>query len=390
MINQTQQTLYRLDNLNAEQKRLSYQMSTGKKLENGSDDAVLYSREIYVDDKIRVFEGIQAQLTKTTVHNNVSDTAVNDMKKLMEQVKAELLKATTSTTTDEGKKAIAVSIAGVKQNLLDLANTRIDGEYLFSGSNSSVRPFTEGANGDVTYNGDTLLRKIAVEEGSYRDKGVNGFDIMMYPSDVATKSDPNLSFKATDRIVDADNFEWKLNSPTNTQLVRYDIDGNATSDTLALTNDGGTPPTYTADLSAAGNLATLGGSLDGVKFEAKTSIFDALDNVVDSLNKVDSLGNPITDAQASANLTAALDEIDSSYDAVNVAHAELGGRNKVFEVSEEKVMAKLTQYNILSQEIGAADLSKVAVEAKALELTFTALYSTINKTNELSLVNFIR
>jgi flagellar hook-associated protein 3 FlgL len=35
------------------------------------------------------------------------------------------------------------------------------------------------------------------------------------------------------------------------------------------------------------------------------------------------------------------------------------------------------------------DLTKVAMQAKALELTYTALYSTINKTNQLSLVNFL-
>lgn len=381
MINQTQQTLYRLENLNDELKRITYQTSTKRILENGSDDAVLFSREIYVDDKVRMFEGIKTQLTRNIAHNNVADSSVKEMKSLVEQVKGELLKANTSTTTDEGKKAIAVSIAGIKQNLLDLANTRIDGEYLFAGSDSSVRPFTQDpTTGDVTYNGNNQLRKIAVEEGSYRDKGVNGFDVMMYPVDVATKTDPNLSFKVDDRIVDQDGYEWKLNSPTNNQLVRYDFDGNATTDTLAVTNDAATPPTYTANV----------GTADGTKFEAKRNIFDVLDTAIDALNKVDSAGNPITDAQAKAGLETSLNEINFSFDAINVAHAELGGRNKVFEDAEEKVSAKLTQYNILKEEIGGADLAKLAMESKALELTFQALYSTINKTNELSLVNFIR
>jgi flagellar hook-associated protein 3 FlgL len=84
-----------------------------------------------------------------------------------------------------------------------------------------------------------------------------------------------------------------------------------------------------------------------------------------------------------------LDKIEKAYDRVNVSHAELGGRNNIFEVSLEKISSKLTHYNILSKELGAADLSKVAMEAKALELTYTALYSTINKMNQLSLVNFI-
>ena len=38
MINQTQQTLYRLSNLDAQQQKVSYQMSTKEILQNGSDD----------------------------------------------------------------------------------------------------------------------------------------------------------------------------------------------------------------------------------------------------------------------------------------------------------------------------------------------------------------
>ncbi len=377
MINNTQESIYRLDNLNNEYRRVSYQMSTGRKLENGSDNATLFAREIYVEDKIKVYDGIKEQLDKTTVHNNVSDSALAEVKTLLEQIKSELIKANTDSTTDEGRKSIAVSIAGVKENLLDLANTKIDGEYLFSGSDSSIRPFEENAAGEIEYKGDNRLRKIAVDEGSYRDKGVNGFDMMMYNVDTATKNSPNLDFKETDRIVDQDGFEWKLNA-AKTAIEQYDYNGNIT-DTKAVTNVAGTPPVYTVDV----------GNVDGTKFEAKASIFDSIDNIVNGLNKVDELGNPITDAQAEAQLDIGLENINNSHDAVNIAHAELGGRNKVFEVSEEKVSAKLTQYNVMFQEIGGADLAKVAVEAKALEATYTALYSTINKTNELSLVNFI-
>ena len=59
----------------------------------------------------------------------------------MESINAELIKANTDTTSSDGLKAIALNIAGMKENLYDLANTQVEGEYVFSGSNSSVRPF---------------------------------------------------------------------------------------------------------------------------------------------------------------------------------------------------------------------------------------------------------
>jgi flagellar hook-associated protein 3 FlgL len=376
MINQTEQTIYRLSNLDAQQQRISYQMSTGKKLQQGSDDSVLYSREVLVDDKIRTYEGLKSQIERTTAQNTVADTSMSDIKKILEYVKAELIKANTATTTEDGLNSIAVNLAGMKQNLIDLANTQVEGEYVFTGSDSSVKPFEEDSNGNVTYVGNNKLRRVTVEEGSYRERGVTGLDMMMYPSSTAYKGE-TLSFGEKDRIIDQDGNEWKLNIPTNDTLTKYDLDGNVTTETLAVDNSNA--PIYTATAPIT----------DGTKFEARTNIFNVLDDVVDALRRVDSSGNPISLAEARTGIAKGQSKISSAYDGVNVAHAELGGRNKVFEVSLERVSSKLTHYNILSQQISAVDLSKVAMEAKSLELTYTALYSTINRTNQLSLVNFL-
>ena len=381
MINQMDQTLYRLSNLDAQQQKITYQMSTKKELQNGSDNAVLYARVVFIDDKIRTFEGLENQVEKAAIQNNAADSSMKEIKKILDQIKYELIKANTDTTGDDGKAAISTTISGLKENLYQLANTQVENQYVFSGSDTSVKPFEKNATtGKVTYVGDNQLRKIAVEEGSYREAGVTGFDMMMYPSSSATKGG-TLTFQSTNRIVDQAGNEWKLNSPTNDTLIKYDLDGNATTETINfVANDGLTPPTYSATMP----------STDGIKFEAKTNIFDFIDDTVNALKKLSSAGNPITDAESKTLISKSVEESKKAYDGVNVSHSELGGKNKIFEISLERISSKLTQYNILSQQIGAADLTKVAVEAKSLELTYTALYSTISKTNELSLVNFLK
>lgn len=376
MINQTEQMMYRLNNLDTLQRKLNFQYG-GKQLENGSDDSILYSRIVSVDDKIRTYEGIETQIERTVVQNNTADSSMKEIKKILEYINAELIKANTDTTGEDGLKAIAINIAGMKENLYDLANTQVEGEYVFTGSDSSIKPFEMDANGKVTYVGDNKLRSVAVEEGSYRERGVNGFDMMMYSSSTAYK-DQSLTFSATDRIIDQDGNEWKLNSPTNDTLTKYDPDGNVTTDTMAVTFDVATNTYSTPVLTAV-----------GTKFEAKTNIFDLIDNVVNSLNKVDSVGNPISDTQARTLIGKGLEELTKAYDGVNIAHAELGSRNKIFETSLEGIGSKLTQYKKLSQDLSSSNLTEVALQAKALELTYTALYSTISKTNQLSLVNFM-
>ena len=204
--------------------------------------------------------------------------------------------------------------------------------------------------------------------------------MMTYASSTAYR-DEDFTFRETDRIIDQDGNEWKLNSPTNDTLIKYDLNGNATTETITpVANDALTPPTYNAILP----------NVNGTKFEAKTNIFDLVDATVNALKKVDSNGDPIS-AEDSRTLVAKYQgEVDKAYDSVNIAHADLGGKNKIFEISLERVSSKLTQFDILSRNLGSADLAQVAIESKALELTYTALYSTISKTNELSLVNFLK
>ena len=379
MITQTEQMSYRLSILNTQQQKLTYQTSTQEKLQEGSDDSMLYSRLILVDEKVRTYEGLKSQIQKTKVQNNMADSSMSEVKKILENIKEQLVKANTSTTTDDGLTAIASSIAGLKENLFQLANTQVENEYVFAGSNSSVKPFEKDASGKVTYLGNSQLRKVAIEEGSYRERGITGFDMITYPSSTAYKGG-SFSFKKTDRIIDQNGNEWKLNSPTNDTLIKYDLNGNATTETITpVANDALTPPTYNATLP----------NVNGTKFEAKTNIFDLIDATVNALKKLDSSGNPISAQDARTLVAKYQGEVDKAYDSVNIAHADLGGKNKIFEISLERVSSKLTQFDILSRNLGSADLAQVAIESKALELTYTALYSTISKTNQLSLVNFL-
>ena len=85
-----------------------------------------------------------------------------------------------------------------------------------------------------------------------------------------------------------------------------------------------------------------------------------------------------------------LDQTKQQFDATNVGHGELGGRNKVFEVAYDKIETQETHYDLLILEWGSADKTKLALESKALDLTYQSLYSTISKMNSMSLVNFLK
>ncbi|MFY4818467.1 flagellar hook-associated protein FlgL [Aliarcobacter butzleri] len=376
MIAQVNSSLYRLNNLNSTQDKLNYQMG-GEKLEYGSDDSMLFGRLSHINDKVLTQTEIKDQLERTNVLNKNADSAISSVKLKLESIKEELIKANTSTTSIEGLEAIAQNLSGYKQNLLDLANTQVEGQYLFSGSDSSVKAFTMDANGKVTYNGNDSLRKIAVDEGSYRESGVNGLDLFYYTANSASKGE-NLTFEEGDRILDQEGNEWTLDTVANT-LSKKNWDG--TFDTLSVT-----PPT-----APATEYSVTIPNTDGTRFEAKRSVFDLLDDAVSSLKGLDSSGNAtLTYEQRRAGISSAQDEIDKANNNVSIAHADLGARNKTFNNSLDIVESKISQYNKTYTEIGSSNLTEVGIKLKSLELMFSALYSTISQTNQLSLVNYMK
>lgn len=370
-------TMYRLGNLDKYQAKLNFQMG-GSKLQFGSDDSVTFGRLTHTEDKIKTQKGIVEQIERADVLNKTSDTAMKEVKLLLEKIKAqELIKANTSTTSIEGLEAIAGVIEGYKQNLFNLANTQTEGQYVFAGSDASVKPFSMDAAGKVTYNGDSDLRKIAVDDGSYRERGINGIDAFFYVADSASKG-ATLTFKDGDRITDQDGKEWVFDNVANT-LTKTNWDGS--TQTLAVT-----PP-----VAPATEYTTTVPNTDGTKFEARRNMFDMLDEAISSLRGLDSAGNPtLTYEDRRTGISKAIDESTKAYDTAIIAHSELGAKNKTFEVSKERAEAKINQLSILEIELGSSNKSEVAVELKALEISYTALYSTINRTFELSLTNFLR
>jgi flagellar hook-associated protein 3 FlgL len=370
-------TMYRLGNLDKYQAKLNFQMG-GSKLQFGSDDAVTFGRLTHTEDKIKTQKGIVEQIERADVLNKTSDTAMKEVKLLLEKIKAqELIKANTSTTSIEGLEAIAGVIEGYKQNLFNLANTQTEGQYVFAGSDASVKPFSMDAAGKVTYNGDSDLRKIAVDDGSYRERGINGIDAFFYVADSASKG-ATLTFKDGDRITDQDGKEWVFDNVANT-LTKTNWDGS--TQTLVVT-----PP-----VAPATEYTTTVPNIDGTKFEARRNMFDMLDEAISSLRGLDSAGNPtLTYEDRRTGISKAIDESTKAYDTAIIAHSELGAKNKTFEVSKERAEAKINQLSILEIELGSSNKSEVAVELKALEISYTALYSTINRTFELSLTNFLK
>ena len=419
MIDLTNIMSYRIKSLDKENERITYQMSTGKVLSKGSDDSVRFDRYTDFEADYRIYDGLKLQLEKNKVVDEQSDTIITDVKKVIEDVKTHLLKSLNSGMVLSDMKALAMNLRGIRENLIDFANSRVDGEYIFSGSDTTKQTFQKDENykinGRVDFGGrNARLRKAAVDKGVYRDRGITIHDVLMYETD-STASDGKVSFRQRDYIIDEYGYKWKLNSAGD-KLEKYDEDDNKTGDYLSVTSEDksetvtdkdGNTKTYTYKVyttetidDALSNNHISSEVRTGLRLEVRHNYLDDLNKAINALEGYrtnysdgDDFGKKdqeIDYGDIREILQNILDKTSKVYDAANIGHAELGGRNKIFESAEIRIESKLTHLNILMQETNGADIAKVAMQSKSLQLTYNALYSTVTKLNELSLINFLR
>ena len=376
MVNSISSIMYNLSLLNQKNEKVTYSMSSGNALQNGSDDSKQYNQILAINNNVKTYDSILNRIQSSTSFNNSSDSAVSSIKNSLESAQSLIIKALNDTLNTNDKSSVSYEIDSLKDTLLTLANSNVNGEYLFSGKNSSVKAFQKDTiTGKITYTGSNDNKTLNVEKNSYITQGLNGVELFYYPKDSANTGSA-LTFSENEIISDEDGNVYKLlDNNSDGSFDGLYLNGDSSSTSISIINNGDN--TYTINNSTSSIL------------QSKHSIFDLLEDISNTLNQKDSLGNNITSDEANDLLSSLFEDLQTGYDYTNLAHSKLGTRISTIENYESIIETKLTHFNLLQEEYSSADLTKLAVESQSLENTYTALYSTINKINSLSLVNYL-
>ena len=367
---------YNLSLLNQRNEKVTYQMSSGDALQYGSDNSQQYNQILSINNNVNSYSSILERIQLSTAYNTTSDSAVASMKTKMESVESLVKKAITDTTSSDSKVTIADEIESYKNAIYSLANSNTSGQYLFSGNSSSTQAFQKDATtGKITYIATNDNKSVNVETGSYTTQGVNGIELLYYTNNTAQAGE-DLTFDENEIILDKNGNQYKL----------LDNDNDGSFDGLYLNGDSSNTPLTVTDNGDGSFTVNNAGT---TALQSKYSIFDDLDKIINALKQQDSSGNTITEDEATTLLSDALSTVTNAYDTMNITHAKLGTRTASIENYESIVQSKLTNFNLLQENYSAADLTALAIESQSLESTYTALYSTISKINNLSLVKYL-
>jgi flagellin-like hook-associated protein FlgL len=138
--NKTQQQLFDVNK----------QISSGLKIQYAYEDTTAFSGTMRLDNEITGFEQIVKSVENGLKFSTQTDSTIGEFTKALDSFKVKLVQAASDVHSDASMEAIANELQGIRTHMMNLANTSINGQYLFAGTAVNTKPI----NADGTYNGN--------------------------------------------------------------------------------------------------------------------------------------------------------------------------------------------------------------------------------------------
>jgi len=142
------------DGINQELLRVNKQIASGKQIQYGHEDSSIFADTMRLDNELTALTQVKKTSENAKLFSLNSDDTLTQMTKNLEQFKVKLIQSASDIQSDSSREALAKELETIKDNLINLSNTSVNGKYLFAGSALRVRPID--ANGEYQGNNQSL------------------------------------------------------------------------------------------------------------------------------------------------------------------------------------------------------------------------------------------
>ena len=169
-----------LDQTQSTQAQLSNELSSGLRVTSIGSDPVAAAQNVQLLNTIQRDDSFTQTSSLTQGLLQVTDSALGSVVTQLNQALSLATEANNGTLNSSDLKSISDQLAGIRDEVLSLANTNYQGTFVFGGSQTGQRPFTldsTTAPATVTYNGDDDVNTIASPTGQFIQLNVPGDQI---------------------------------------------------------------------------------------------------------------------------------------------------------------------------------------------------------------------
>jgi flagellar hook-associated protein 3 FlgL len=365
---------------------LNIQLSTGKRINQPSDDPVGAARALDLSHLTADVTQYQRNITTANARLGLEDQTLSNVSGVLGRVRTLLLQAANGSQTDETRGDIAAEMVQLRQQLLGQANSKDgQGDYIFAGNRTGTAPFAS-QNG-VSYLGDDGQRMVAAGPGLQVATGDPGSAVF---ADIPTGngkfaisagavntgsavagassvSDPNANPSAWDGgdysivFTAADAYEVRDGTGTVLDSGSYDAtSGGSITFRGAQVAFSGVPD--------AGDTFSLGAS-------AKQDVFTTLDNIINTLRQPNGGGADMQNGVNTqfANLDQAIDTITRTRGMVGARMNALDQQSGLNDDLTLQYKSALSDVQDLNYYDAISQLGAQTTALQAAQQTFTKI-----------------
>lgn len=174
------------------------QVYTGKRINRPSDDPVVAMKGMNYRTQLSEVEQYQRNTGEVNNWMDNSDAALDKATKALQRMNELAVKANNAgSLSPEDLKSIREEVLQLKEHLVDIANTNVNGNYIFNGTKTDEKPIPVDENGEIEMDNISTGQEsimIEVSNGTKMQANVKGDELF-------TK----------ELFTDIDNFLGKLN-----------------------------------------------------------------------------------------------------------------------------------------------------------------------------------
>ncbi|MGA7291813.1 MAG: flagellar hook-associated protein FlgL [Terriglobales bacterium] len=156
-----------LNQTELEEQQAELQISTGKSVNEPSDDPTAAALLVENNDQATFNAGYLQSLSAIQGQLSTADSTLSSMQSVLQQAVSLGVEGGNGTLSDSDRAAIVNQLQGIQSQLVSLANTSYEGNYLFAGTDTNTAPYvldSSSASG-VDYVGNSDVNEVSIGVG---------------------------------------------------------------------------------------------------------------------------------------------------------------------------------------------------------------------------------
>jgi len=171
-----------LEHLQQQQSNATLELATGSSINKPSDDPAGAAQLAKINDLSTQVDSFQRSISAISGQFSTADSTFSSVVTVLQRAISLGVEAANGTLADADRAAVATELTGIQSELLNLANTSYQGQYIFSGT-STAQPFVvdPAQPSQVRYTGNTGTNNVTIGAGYQLQVNLPGSQIFNGP-----------------------------------------------------------------------------------------------------------------------------------------------------------------------------------------------------------------